>query len=141
MSTSASGSAVGYVSVVRYPVKFWINILLVSIIYMLFMLRSHKHIHDLTILLIIAIFWIKLLLKLPKILTIQKPDRQFSVVGFTSMLKPNVFEGTHYKRWRQMCILWLTAMHCYFITEPRAFDRILLMRSVRSNMLILHLRL
>jgi hypothetical protein len=36
------------------------------------------------------------------------------------MLKPNVFEGTHYKRWRQRCILWLTAMHCYFVAEPRS---------------------
>ena len=61
MSTSASGSAVGYVSGVRYPVKFLINILLVSIIYMLFMLRSHKHIYDVTNLLIIAIFGLNLL--------------------------------------------------------------------------------
>ena len=44
----------------------------------------------------------------------------FSVVGFVGMLKPNVFEGTHYKRWRQRCILWLTAMHCYFVAEPRS---------------------
>ena len=36
------------------------------------------------------------------------------------MLKPNVFEGTHYKRWRQRCILWLTAMHCYFVVERRS---------------------
>jgi hypothetical protein len=36
------------------------------------------------------------------------------------MLKPNVFEGTHYKRWRQRCILWLIAMHCYFVAEPRS---------------------
>ena len=35
------------------------------------------------------------------------------------MLKPNVFEGTHYRRWWQRCILWLTATHCYFIAEPR----------------------
>ena len=54
MSTGASGSVAGYVSVVRYPITFWINILLVSIIYMLFMLRSHKHIHDVTNLLIIV---------------------------------------------------------------------------------------
>jgi hypothetical protein len=44
----------------------------------------------------------------------------FFVVGFAGMLKLNVFEGTHYKRWRQRCILWLTAMHCYFVAEPRA---------------------
>ena len=36
------------------------------------------------------------------------------------MLKLNVFEGTHYKRWRQRCIVWLTAMHCYFVAKPRA---------------------
>jgi hypothetical protein len=35
------------------------------------------------------------------------------------MLKPNDFEGTYYKRWCQRCILWLTAIHCYFIAEPR----------------------
>jgi hypothetical protein len=34
------------------------------------------------------------------------------------MLKPNVFEGTQYKRWRQRCIIWLTATHCYFVAEP-----------------------
>ena len=56
---------------------------------------------------------------MPNFLTIQKPDRHFSVIGFVSMLKPNVFEGTHYKRC-QRCILWLTAMHCYFVAEPRS---------------------
>jgi len=88
--------------------------------YMMLMLRTHKHIYGVTNLLIIVIFWIKLLLKLPKFLTFQKCDRQFLVVGFAGMLKPNVFEGTHYKRWRQRCILWLTAMHCYFVAEPRS---------------------
>ena len=120
MSTSASGSTAGYVSVLRYPVRSCIYNLLVSIIYMVFTLSSHKHIYDVTNLLIIAIFWIKLLLKMPNYLTIQKHDRQFSVVGFTGMLKPNVFEGTHYKMWQQKCILWLTAMQCYFVAEPRA---------------------
>jgi hypothetical protein len=44
-------------------------------------------------LLFIAIFWIKLLSKLSKFLTIQKRDGQFSVVGFTGMLKPNIFRA------------------------------------------------
>jgi hypothetical protein len=70
MSTNASGSIAGYVSVLRYLVRCCINNLLVSIIYRLLMLRIHKHIHDVTNLLIIALFWIKLLLKLPKFLTI-----------------------------------------------------------------------
>ena len=90
MSTSAFGSVAGYVSVLRYPVRCCINNLLVSIMYMMLMLRTHKHIYGVTNLLIIVIFWIKLLLKLPKFLTFQKHDRQFLVVGFAGMLKPNV---------------------------------------------------
>ena len=35
------------------------------------------------------------------------------------MLKPNTFEGAHYKRWRQRCILWFSSMHCFFVVEPR----------------------
>jgi hypothetical protein len=112
MSSSASGSVAGYVSVLpRYPVRSCVYNLLVSVIYMTFMLSSHKYIYiyiyiyDVTNLLIIAIFWIKLLLKMFNSLTIQKHDRQFLVVGFAGLLKPNVFESTHYKRWRQRCII------------------------------------
>ena len=76
--------------------------------------------YDVTNLLFMGFFWIKMLLKMPNYLTIQKRDRQFLVVGFAGMLKPNVFEDTHYKRWRQRCILWLTAMPCYFVAEHRA---------------------
>jgi hypothetical protein len=76
MSTSAFGFAAGYVSVLRYPVRCCINNLLVSIIYMLLMLRPHKHIHDVTNLLIIALFWINLLLKLPKFLTYVSQERK-----------------------------------------------------------------
>ena len=93
--------------------------MIISIIYMSMSLRSHVHIYEATNVLLIF-SWIKLILKLPKFLTIQKSDRHFSLVDFAGMLKSNVFEGTHYKRWRQRCILWLTAMHCYFIVEPRA---------------------
>jgi hypothetical protein len=66
------------------------------------------------------IFWIKLLLNLSNILTIQKRETQFSLVGFASTLKPNIFQGTHYKRWRAKCLLLLTTMHCYFVAEPRS---------------------
>ena len=34
--------------------------------------------------------------------------------------KTKCFWGTHYKRWHQRCILWLTAMHRYFVAEPRS---------------------
>ena len=63
---------------------------------MLVTFKTHKHIYDVTNMIILfnVFFWIKLLLTLPNILTIQKHDRQFLVVGFASMLKLNVFEGT-----------------------------------------------
>ena len=103
---SASGSAAGYIFLMK-----------ISIIYMFITFRSHMHISNVTNMFIF--FWIKLLLKLPKFLTIQKRDRHFSVTGFAQMLKPNTFEGAHYKRWRQRCILWFTSMHCFFVGQNR----------------------
>ena len=49
------------------------------------------------------------------------------------MLKPPPFEGTHYKRWRQKTILWLSSMRCFYVVteipatvrtvdEQRQFD-------------------
>jgi hypothetical protein len=76
MSSSASGSAAGYVTVnPTFLIRFLVSIAFVSTLYIFSMTRSHKHIHDARNLLIISILWIKLLLKLPKILTIQKCDR------------------------------------------------------------------
>jgi hypothetical protein len=73
-----------------------------------------------SVMFVLLIFWIKLLVKLPKFPTFQKRDRPFTSTGFASMLKPNVFYGSNYKRWRQRCILWMTSMHCFFVVEPRA---------------------
>ena len=89
MSTSVDSGAAGY-AVATCPMISVIKIMIISIIYMFVSLRSHVHIYEATHLFLIF-FWIKLILKLPKSLTIQKPDRYFSVVGFASMLKPNVF--------------------------------------------------
>ena len=83
-------------------------------------------------------------MNLPNFLTIQKCDfRQFSFVGFAGMLKPPPFECTHYKRWRQKTIPWLTSL-CYFyvvtempatvrtVDEQHQFDHTLKKTSVRS---------
>ena len=89
MSTSATGSgAAGYVVV--HPLFSAIKIMIISIVYMFVTLRSHVHMSNVTNILIIF-FWIKLVLKLPNFLTIQKHDRHFSVVGFAHVLKSNVF--------------------------------------------------
>jgi hypothetical protein len=73
----------------------------------------HMHIHFITY--IALFFWIKLKLKMPKFLTIQKYDiRHFSVSGFATALKPSeLFDGIFYKIWCSKMILWLTAMNCY----------------------------
>ena len=119
MSTSVGSSTAGYAIVATHVlfsiIEIMINVMFINPV----ALRSQVHMFDVTNILLI-LFWIKLVAKLLNFLTIQKPDRHFSVVGFVGMLKPNVFEGTHYKRWRQRCILWLTAMHCYFVAEPRS---------------------
>jgi hypothetical protein len=50
--------------------------------------------------------------KLPNCLTIQKSyivDR-LSITSFAAMLKPNVSDGSNYKRWKQRVTYWLTAM-------------------------------
>ena len=75
MSTSAIGSrAAGYVLI--HPLSSAIKIMIISIIYIFVSLRSHVHIYEATNVLLIF-FLIKLILKLPKFLTIQKPDRHF----------------------------------------------------------------
>ena len=89
MSTSATGSdTAGYVLI--HPLSSTIKIMIISIIYMFVSLRSHVHIYEATNLFLIC-FYIKLILKLSKFLTIQKLDQHFSVAGFAHVLKPNVF--------------------------------------------------
>ena len=89
---------------------------------MLVLYYLDKHIYDIMAFLLTSILWNKLNMNLPKFLTIQKCDfRQFSSVGFAGMLKSPPFEGTHYKRWRQKTILWLTSMrYFYVVTEMPA---------------------
>jgi hypothetical protein len=69
MSTSGTGSVAGYISKLHQPVRFCVSILLVSVIYMAYIIRSHKHIYDVTNFFTIAIFWIKLVLNIPNFLT------------------------------------------------------------------------
>ena len=80
---------------------------------------THIHIHVVTYLTVI--FWIKLKLKIPIFLTIQKPDiRHFSVSGFVVALKPSEpFYGTFYKKWHSKMILWLTAMNYYHAAQGK----------------------
>ena len=92
---------------------------------MLMMYYLDKHIYDIMLFLLASILWNKLNMNLPNFLTFQKCEfRQFSSVGFAGMLKPPPFEGTHYKRWRQKTILWLSSMRCFYVVNeiPPLFE-------------------
>ena len=62
---------------------------------------------------------IKLTRKLPNNPTIQKPYmlRQFSPSGFAAALKPSPFTGSHFKRWQNKTLLWLTSMGVHRVAE------------------------
>jgi hypothetical protein len=73
----------------------------------------HMHIY-VVVNLLMFYFWIKLTMKMPNFLTIQKLNvRQFSISGFVVALKPNIFDGKNFMIWRAKMELWLTAMHSY----------------------------
>jgi hypothetical protein len=90
---------------------------------MLYMLCSYRSLVNMVSLIsmLSAMFcllfsWIKFSGKLLIFPTIQKPyafDRQFPPVGYATSLKPQVFEGINYKRWRARTVIWLTSMRCF----------------------------
>jgi ABC-type Mn2+/Zn2+ transport system permease subunit len=68
--SGASGSAAGYF--LRHPLKFLIKTLLVNVIYMIYMMflsTLNKRTIDVTNIMIMLFFWIKLNLKLPNFLS------------------------------------------------------------------------
>jgi hypothetical protein len=53
------------------------------------------------VIIIILIYGIKMIRKMPIILTIQKPNiRHFSVRGFAAVLKPDPFDGKNFLIWK-----------------------------------------
>jgi hypothetical protein len=105
MSISAGMNATGY------------NLLL-TVLFIIYIFahcgRSYFVMNFVSVKVLRLFFWIKLLVKMANFPTIQKHYRPFTSTGFASMLKPNVFYGSNYKRWRQRCTLWMTSMHCFF---------------------------
>jgi hypothetical protein len=77
--------------------KRYVDIIMIML--MMFLFFFNKHLSTTCMIMIMSFCWIKLNLKLPMFLTIQKRYfRQFSSIGFAGLLKPSPFEGTHYKR-------------------------------------------
>jgi hypothetical protein len=109
----------------------WYNLTLshLFVVFILFLYRlSTNNLYATIILLILnnsmiylMDFGIKIYHKMPKILTIQKLDcyDRLSVTSFTVALKPNAFDGSNYKWWRDRMILWLTAMNIIHVTKGK----------------------
>ena len=126
ISTSANGASdalgmgpsVGYslISVITVFCILTVSISMSSMHAVAFIRNIHMHIYAITNLLMLY-FWIKLIMKMPNYLTIQKPNlRQFFVSGFAAALKPNDFDGKNFMIWQAKMVLWLTTMNCYQAT-------------------------
>jgi hypothetical protein len=76
------------------------------------------------VIIIILIYGIKMIWKMPIILTIQKPNvRHFSVTGFAAVLKPDPFDdGKNFLIWKAKMELWITAMSCFHTAEGKPAD-------------------
>jgi hypothetical protein len=75
------------------------------------------------VIIIMLIYGIKMIRKMPIILTIQKPNvRYFSVRGFAAVLKPDPFDGKNFLIWKAKIELWLTAMSCFHAAEGKPVD-------------------
>src|SRR6185295_7165158 len=97
----------------------------------LFMLISENNmntctylVHTLSLIYImklILIFGIKIYRKLPRYLTIQKPNcvNRLSVSSFAASIKPSPFDGSNYKRWQERLILWLTLSRVIHVKEGK----------------------
>ena len=72
------------------------------------------------VIIIMLIYGIKIIRKMPIILTFQKPNvRHFSVRDFAAVLKPDPFDGKNFLIWKAKMKLWLTAMSCYYAAEGK----------------------
>ena len=110
ISTSANGAfdalgmgpSAGYIliSMITVFCVLTVSIYMSCLHAVAFVRNIHMHIYAITNLLMLF-FWIKLIMKMPKFLTIQKPNvRQFSVSDFAAALKPNNFDGKNFMIWR-----------------------------------------
>jgi hypothetical protein len=108
------GPFAGYTSNLTVSIFSKVFVLLNMISMFIIVVTSSSHVHIFVVTNLLLFIWIKLNMKMPNFLTIQKLDiRLFSVSGFAAALKPNGFNDTNYKRWRAKMILWLTVMNCY----------------------------
>jgi hypothetical protein len=100
-----------------------ICVLMIHIVMDIFEITISMFDYLLYVIIIMLIYGIKMVRKMPIILTIQKPNvRRFSVRGFAAMLKPDPFDGKNFLIWKAKMELWLTAMSCFHAAEGKPAD-------------------
>jgi hypothetical protein len=72
------------------------------------------------------LFGIKIYQNIVYHLTIQKPynvDRNMSgAASFANAIKSKSFDGSNFKRWRELVTLWLTAMNVMYVVTEKALE-------------------
>jgi hypothetical protein len=43
----------------------------------------------------------------------------FGATSFANAIKPKPFDGSNFKRWRELATLWLTAMNVMYVTTEK----------------------
>jgi hypothetical protein len=66
-------------------------------------------------------FGIKIYPKMPIYVTIQKSDSvdRLTVANFAATIRPNIFYGSNFNRWRERVILWLTALNIMHVAKGK----------------------
>jgi hypothetical protein len=77
---------------------------------------------------LVMIYLWNLIWKMSNYSTIQKPYcRQFpslTMAAFVDALKPEKFNGMHFKRWQVKATLWLTAMNVFHVSKGKPEGRL-----------------
>jgi hypothetical protein len=46
----------------------------------------------------------------------------FGATSFANAIKPKPFDGSNFKRWRELATLWLTAMNVMYVITRKTFE-------------------
>jgi hypothetical protein len=46
----------------------------------------------------------------------------FGATSFANAIKPEPFDSSNFKRWRELATLWLTVMNVMYVTTEKALE-------------------
>jgi hypothetical protein len=102
---------------------YMLCVLMIHIVMDIFEITISMVNYLLYVIIIMLIYEIKMIRKMPINLTIQKPNvRHFSVRGFAAALKPDLFYGKNFLIWKAKMELLLTIMSCFHAAEGKPIN-------------------